>query len=183
MPPRVAIVRSELRRIHVIGGPGSGKTTLARRLALRLDIPATDLDDIAYRAGAKQPLPGRLTSVRAIAAQPAWITEGIYLWWVDDLLRSAETIVWLDVPWRVAAWRITMRHLRASLAGTNRHPGLRRLLRFLWSTRRYYLGAPVGLAAAADDDGAVTRTHTARELAVYSHKLVRSRNSTHVDLV
>jgi len=137
-----------------------------------LGVPPTDLDEIAY-AGAKRSLDARLVDVHALAERPAWITEGIYLWWVDDLLQSADTIVWVDVPWRVAAWRIVVRHMRASVAGTNRHPGVRRLVRFLGSTRRYYVDDSAHEAIARDDDGAVTRARTAVELAVYADKLVR----------
>src|SRR4051812_11565326 len=76
------------QRIHIIGGPGSGKTTLARRLSARLSVPAYDLDTIAYESGAgrKRPLDMRLTDVRRIAADPAWVIEGAYLWWTDDVL-------------------------------------------------------------------------------------------------
>ena len=35
------------RRIHVVGGPGSGKTTLARRLATTHALPVHDLDAVA----------------------------------------------------------------------------------------------------------------------------------------
>jgi adenylate kinase family enzyme len=110
------------RRIHVIGGPGSGKTTLARNLAAGRNAAVIDLDRVAYEqgAGAKRPLTARTASLADIVQQPDWITEGIYLWWIDDLLRHADAIVWLDPPFRIAAWRIVARHIRANLAGTNR---------------------------------------------------------------
>jgi adenylate kinase family enzyme len=128
---------SSLRRIHIVGGPGSGKTTLARRLAVERTIPVYDLDSIGYKngAGAKHPLSDKVADVSAIAERDAWITEGIFLWWTDELLRKADVIVWLDISWRVAAWRIVRRHAMASLSGTNRHRGLRRLWRFLLAAR------------------------------------------------
>jgi hypothetical protein len=126
-----------VRRIHIVGGSGSGKTTLAQRLAACLDVPAHDLDEIAYEGGAgnKRTLDARLTDTRRIASKPGWITEGIYLWWAEDLFRAADLVMWLDLPWRVAAWRIAVRHARAGLSGNNRHPGVRKLLRFLRGTR------------------------------------------------
>jgi hypothetical protein len=171
-----------MRRIHVVGGPGSGKTTVSRQLAIRLGAPTFDLDEIAYLggAGAKRALAERLADIAAIRTQPAWITEGIYLWWVDDLFRDADAIVWLDVSWRVAAWRIVVRHARASLAGTNRHPGVGKLFRFLRSTHRYYVDPVLRPPRAPDDEGVVTRAHTANQLAPYGHKLVHSRDSTAV---
>ena len=39
-------------RIHIVGGPGSGKTTIALDLGRRLDVPAYDLDEVGYEGGA-----------------------------------------------------------------------------------------------------------------------------------
>ena len=172
------------RRIHIVGGPGSGKTTLARRLAIRDALPVHDLDAVAYERGAgpKRPLDLRLADARRIAAGPAWVTEGIYLWWTDELLRAADAIVWLDLPWRIAARRIVVRHARASLAGTNRHRGIRKLVTFLRSTRSYHHG-PAVAPAAPDDDGAITRSATARILSPYADKLVHCRTPAEVTTV
>ena len=171
-----------MQRIHVIGGPGSGKTTLARRLAELGSLPAYDLDAIGYAGGAgpKRSLEARLADVRHIAAQPAWITEGSFLWWTEELLERAEVIVWLDVSWRLAAWRILRRHVLASLAGTNRHHGIRRLLSFLRSARHYYVG-PARSPKAPDDDGAVTSASTAQALAPFAPKVIRCRHPADVD--
>jgi len=168
-----------MQRVHVIGGPGSGKTTLARRLSARLGAEAFDLDEVAYvgGAGAERSPADRRVSLEAILAKPAWVTAGKYVSWIDGLLESADAIVWLDVSWRIAAWRIVVRHVRASLAGTNRHPGWLLLLRFLRSTRRYYLDA-----AAVEEAEGVTRARTVRQLERYADKVVRCLSTRDVRL-
>ena len=163
------------RRVHVIGGPGSGKTTFARKVAAGRTAASIDLDHLAYDqgAGAKRSLAERQASLASVLQRPDWITEGMYLWWIDDLLRDADTIVWLDVPFRIAAWRIVARHIRADLTGTNQHPGAARLLAFLRHVHSYYADTSLAPPVAPDDDGAVTRAHTAVELRAYQEKVLR----------
>jgi cytidylate kinase len=170
-------------RVHVAGGPGSGKTTLAQRLATRLGVAHHNLDAVGYEGGvgAKRSLEARLADVRRIAAEPAWITEGIFLWWTEELLRAADLVVWLDVPWRVAAWRLVLRHVRADLAGTNRHRGYRKLARFVRGSRGYYLAADPVEPAPPDDDAAINRAATAAALAPYAAKVVRCRTTRDVE--
>lgn len=163
-----------IRRVHIIGGPGSGKTTLARILSERMRTPPFDLDEIGYEGGAgpSRPLAVKLEDVRRIASQPTWITEGAFLWWTEDLFHAADVIVWLDLPFRIAARRIVLRHLKAELAGRNRHPGWRNLLRFLNGVRRYHRSETPARPRALDDDGAVTRYATAEALTPYVSKVV-----------
>jgi hypothetical protein len=167
-------------RIHIVGGPGSGKTTLAVRLGQWQGVPVYDLDAIAYEGGAgrKRALAARQADVERIAQTPGWVTEGIYLWWCDPLAEQADYIIWLDVPWRVAVYRIVRRHIVLSLAGTNRHPGVTKLARFAWGTRRYYLSDSRRRREPVDDndDGAITCAATAQWLAPYANKVTRRRN-------
>jgi len=170
------------RRIYIVGGGGSGKTTLARRLGTLLDAPVYDLDRIGYEggAGAQRRFDVKLADIHHIAAQPAWITEGIFLWWTDELFRSADLIIWLDLPFHVAAWRIVVRHVKAELAGNNRHAGWRSLRWFLKNTWTYYRANVPTIPSAPDDDGAVTHLATAEALQPYATRLIRFRHASEV---
>jgi adenylate kinase family enzyme len=157
------------RRIHVIGGGGTGKTTLAQALGVRLGAPVYDLDDVAYN----RPLNDRLVVLDRLVQEPRWVTEGVYLWWVDPLLQSADVILWLDVPFHIAAWRIVKRHIVSTLAGTNRYPGWILLLRFLHWTWQYHSRRAEPPPADLTHMSTVTRSATAKYLATYRGKVIR----------
>lgn len=170
-----------LARIHIIGGPGSGKTTLARQIAGTTGAPLYELDNIGYEngAGTRRPLHAKLADLHDIAAQPAWITEGIFLWWTDELLHRADMIVWLDPPVRVDLWRIVSRHVRTSLAGTNKHRGVRALVFFLRNAFQYYRGEAIQ-TSSPDDDSVVTRAATIHALSEFEGNVVRCRTRSDV---
>lgn len=161
-----------LQRVHIVGGAGSGKSTLARLLGEELGVPTYDLDTVGYEGGAggKRPLQAKLEDVLSISNQRGWVTEGVFLGWTDELFRRSDAIIWLDLPFFVVAWRIVLRHLKAELAGTNRHPGWWNLSRFLWDVRRYYTSKMIE-PQAPDDDAAVTRHATARALQPFNRKV------------
>jgi len=153
-------------RVHVVGPPGSGKTTLAGEISDIGDVPAHDLDWIVYDATGERPRAELLASIGEIRNHDGWVTEGAYAEdWVAALLEDADAIVWLDVPWRVCAFRMVRRHVRAELARNNRHPGWRKLFRFLRYTRR----------SAADH-----RARTRAMMAPYAAKAVRCRAASDV---
>ncbi len=170
------------RRILITGAPGSGKTQLAQLLSARLGVPWFELDTVVYEggAGAKRAYDERLPLAHAIATGDAWVAEGNYLWWAEELYRAADLVVWLDLPWYVATWRVVLRHVRQSWRGMNRHPGLIRLARFLWRYKGYYFSRVPDTPTGPDDDLAGNRLATAIFLATYAHKLIRCRHQPEV---
>jgi hypothetical protein len=162
-------------------GQAAERPRWRRGWARLLNVPVYDLDAVAYGSGGCRRDPGqRRAAAERIAESDSWITEGIYLAFCDPLAERADAIVWLDVAWRVAAYRIVRRHILLSLAGTNRHPGMGRLARFVLATRHYYLARALPATTAADD-GAITRLATRDWLRRYSAKVIRCQATPDLD--
>ncbi|EFH84268.1 hypothetical protein [Ktedonobacter racemifer] len=126
-----------MAKICILGGPGSGKTTLAQDLARKLDIPHHDLDKIGWKRG--NDMLAWVEDAAVIAEQSAWIAEGIYIISTDPLIYQADYIVLLEVPWLVAVWRVLRRHIAKTLRGTNPYP-TKLLFNFMKNTRSYGIG-------------------------------------------
>jgi cytidylate kinase len=171
-------------RIYVLGGGGSGKTTLGRLLGERLGIPVVHLDDACSWPGWNAALEAerralREARIRELAAQESWVIEGNFPGWIEEFAHCADLIIWLDVPFRVAAWRILKRHVLADLQGNNRHPGYRNLWRFLRRQRSYYhLGTAEYLRRMEANPDRWSGTHYCRagiamQMARYKDRVLR----------
>lgn len=119
-------------KIHIIGGPGSGKTTLAKQLSEALGIPRFDLDDLqwdnASAYGTKRDPKERNAMLAAILKRDDWIIEGVYYAWCGQCFADADQIRLLHVPRRVYRRRIIRRFLRRKLG---LEPGKRETLKSL----------------------------------------------------
>lgn len=105
-----------MRRVLVMGTSGSGKTTTARRLAAKLDVPHVELDAIYHQPGWTE-LPRDEFRVRVTAATEAdgWVIDGNYSDVRDLVLAGADAVVWLDLPRWLVMRRVITRTLHRAI--------------------------------------------------------------------
>lgn len=114
-----AETRMHLKRIVVIGTTGTGKTTFAGALARILSLPHIELDALHWNPNWREtPKELFIEKVDAATKAPAWIVDGNYTTKVSPIIwQRADTIVWLDYPFRLIFYRLLTRTLRRALLG------------------------------------------------------------------
>lgn len=107
------------RRVIVVGNTGAGKSSLARALAARLDVPFIELDALFWEPGWVEADPDVFRQrVLEATAGDEWVVAGNYTQRTQDLTwPRAETIVWLDLPLHVLLPRLVKRGWRRSRSG------------------------------------------------------------------
>ncbi len=107
-------------KIHIIGGPGSGKTFLAEKLSKELGIRHYDLDDIQWdnqsdSYGVKRAADERDGLLADVLNHEDWIIEGVYYAWCRQCFAEADQIYVLSVPRYRYRYRIIRRFFRRKL--------------------------------------------------------------------
>ncbi len=103
-------LRRPAQRIVILGAPGSGKTTLARRLHARLGVPVYHLDDEYWGPQWSRPTDEAWRRRQTeLTAAPTWLIEGNYFPTIELRTVRADFVVVLDVPALVSIWRIVGR--------------------------------------------------------------------------
>lgn len=107
-------------KIHILGGPGSGKSYLAGKLSERLDVPHTDLDGLVWGKdfGTRTSSEEREANLRRITASDKWIIEGAYCSdWVRPSFEAADVILRLDMERSLQIVRLLRRLGSRALSG------------------------------------------------------------------
>jgi adenylate kinase family enzyme len=101
-----------MRKIVVFGLPGTGKTTLAIRLAALLDVPCHDLDHVLFSGDGALPLEEFRARAAALTKTGGWVVDGNYSKLADVTWHRADAVIWLDYPLPLIVSRLTRRNLR-----------------------------------------------------------------------
>ena len=107
-------------KIHIIGGPGSGKTFLAQKLSRELGVKHYDLDDLQWdnssdSYGVKRVPDERDRLLADVLNHRDWIIEGVYYAWCQQCFADADKIYVLSVPRYKYRYRIIRRFVRRKL--------------------------------------------------------------------
>lgn len=112
-------------RIHIIGSVGSGKTTLARTLSARHDIPYYELDNVVWQRAEPDDIRRSETDrdqlLLSILKTERWIIEGAHLEWVSPSFQQADLIVFLNPSYSTRIYRIITRFIKQRLGLEQSH--------------------------------------------------------------
>jgi len=133
-----------MNKINIIGPPGSGKTTLARKLADIYDLPIVHMDFVGlgqkYNAADNKPAFQR--KMKKEAQKNKWIIEGVYKKTLPFRIPAADLTLLLDYPRHIYIYRILKRRIQYH---NKQRPGMSSdwkeridwsFLRFTWSFSR-----------------------------------------------
>ena len=91
-----------MKRVIVIGCPGSGKTTFAEKLSKSTGLPLYFLDAIWHRPDRTHiPREEFDTRMREIFTEDEWIIDGNYNRTIEMRLRECDTVFLFDLPTEV----------------------------------------------------------------------------------
>ncbi|WP_247682538.1 DNA topology modulation protein FlaR [Pseudoalteromonas sp. MMG013] len=127
----------QYRKIHIIGGPGSGKTFSAAKLQQVTGLNGFDLDSVFWEknefAYVRSSEHARTEKLNHILSHDNWIVEGVYYKWLASLFRDADLIVILNPPTLLRQWRIFKRFLkRKFVLGHYQKESLASFLQMFW---------------------------------------------------
>ena len=133
-----------MKKIAVFGKPGSGKSTLSKRLALSTGIQLHALDSILYKTNGD--LVERKIYDEAhekILLSERWIIDGLGP--MDSFykrLNAADTLIYIELPYVFSYWFVAKRFFKGLLATPEGWPEGSSVLKGTWQSYKVLKRCP-----------------------------------------
>ena len=160
-----------MKKILIIGIVASGKTTLAKRLSKKINVPWYELDSIVHHQTPteryKRTAEEQIEVIKEIDKNGAWIFEGTDRESYQCLYQMADTIIFLDTPLWKRRIRIITRFLKQKLGIEKCH----------YKPDYYDVKDDVQM----DEDFEQNRNSFEAKLKKYNEKVIRLSNNNSLD--
>ncbi|MEH6719808.1 MAG: hypothetical protein V7704_13070 [Aurantimonas endophytica] len=98
------------RSVMIVGSPGAGKSTLARRIGAAHGLRVVHMDQLYWTAGwRKRETRRQIALVEDAVAEPGWVFDGNNTATMHIRTEKADTLIWLDLPRWLCVFRILRR--------------------------------------------------------------------------
>lgn len=106
-----------MNRVAVFGKPGSGKSTLSKALASATGIPLHQLDSMVYQKSGEPVDQAEFNEAHEVVlATERWIIDGFGpLESFNKRLESADTLIYIDLPYLTSYWLVAKRLFKGLL--------------------------------------------------------------------
>jgi len=153
-----------MSRVVIIGNAGAGKSTLARKLAARRELPHIEIDRLLWQEGWKT-TPAEVYEqrhARAIAGD-RWVIDGLgHRMSISDRIARATEIILIDMPLWMHFWLAAERQIawaRGSIdhvpGGITQMPPTQRLFRAIWEVEHDWMPTVRSLCDEAEARGKI----------------------------
>lgn len=107
-------------KIRIFGGPGSGKTTLAKIISEKYNFKHVDLDDLKFASkehyNKSRPYEERTKILNKKLENKNWVIEGVSSKdWSDSTFREADEVVILKINNCTEKYRLIKRFIKRKL--------------------------------------------------------------------
>lgn len=114
--PTLVTTMSKLQRVNVVGSSGSGKSTVGRLIADKLDMPYVELDDLHWLPDWTESTDEQLFSkLENALSGEGWVLDGNYSRTVPVKWKRVQMVVWLDLPYWLILFQVITRTFRRSI--------------------------------------------------------------------